>query len=69
MATVTLQYDGRSAAMKKLIELFVTLGGIVTEQKETKSKKGSLDEAIAEYHAGKTYKAKDAHDLIEQCLK
>ena len=46
MATVTLQYDGRSAAMKKLIELFVTLGGIVTD-----------------------YKAKDAHDLIEQCLK
>ena len=60
MATVTLQYDGRSAAMKKLIELFVTLGGIVTEQKETKPKKGSIDEA---------YKAKDAHDLIEQCLK
>jgi ABC-type enterochelin transport system substrate-binding protein len=69
MATVTLQYDGRSAAMKKLIELFVTLGGIVTEQKETKTKKGSIDEAIAEYRSGKTYKAKDAHDLIEQCLK
>jgi hypothetical protein len=69
MATVTLQYDGRSAAMKKLIELFVTLGGIVTEQKETKPKKGSIDEAIAEYRSGKTYKAKDAHDLIEQCLK
>ena len=42
MATVTLQYDGRSAAMKKLIELFVTLGGIVTEQKETNRKKGLL---------------------------
>ena len=69
MATVTLQYDGRSAAMKKLIELFVTLGGIMTEQKETKPKKGSIDEAIAEYRTGKTYKAKDAHDLIEQCLK
>jgi len=69
MATVILQYDGRSAAMKKLIELFITLGGIVTEQKETKQKKGSIDEAIAEYRAGKTYKAKNAHDLIEQCLK
>lgn len=69
MATVILQYDGRSAAMKKLIELFVTLGGIVTEQKETKRKKGSIDEAIAEYRAGRTHKAKDAHDLIEQCLK
>ena len=69
MATATLQYDGRSAAMKKLIDLFVALGGIVTVQKETKPKKGSIDEAIAEYRVGKTYKAKDAHDLIEQCLK
>ena len=69
MATATLEYDGRSTAMRKLIELFITLGGKVTEQKSTKLKKGSLDEAIAEYRSGKTYKAKDAHDLIEQCLK
>ena len=69
MATATLEYDGRSTAMRKLIELFITLGGKVTEQKSTKSKKNSLDEAIAEYRSGKTYKAKDAHDLIEQCLQ
>ena len=69
METVTLEYDGRSAAMQKLIDLFITLGGKVTEQSSPKAKKGSLDEAIAEYRAGKTYKAKDAHDLIEQCLK
>jgi hypothetical protein len=55
--------------MKKLLELFITLGGKVTKQNSTKSKKGSLDEAIAEYRSGKTYKAKDAHDLIEQCLQ
>ena len=69
MAIATIEYDGRSTAMRKLIELFITLGGKVTEQKPTKSKKGSLDEAIAEYRSGKTYKAKDAHDLIEQCLQ
>ena len=69
MATATIEYDGRSTAMKKLIELFITLGGKVTEQNLSKPKKVSLDEAIAEYRSGKTYKAKDAHDLIEQCLK
>lgn len=69
MATATLEYDGRSTAMRQLIELFITLGGKVTEQSKTKSKKGSLDKAIAEFRSGKTYKAKDAHDLIEQCLK
>lgn len=69
MATATLEYDGRSTAMKKLLELFVALGGKVTEHNSSKSKKGTLDEAIAEYQSGKTYKAKDAHDLIEQCLK
>ena len=70
MATATIEYDGRSTAMKKLLELFITLGGKVTEQQsKTKSKKGSLDEAIAEYRSGKTYKAKDAHDLIEQGLQ
>jgi len=69
MATATKEYDGRSTAMKKLLELFITLGGKVTKKNSTKSKKGSLDEAIAEYRSGKTYKAKDAHDLIEQCLQ
>lgn len=69
MATATLEYDGRSTAMKKLLELFVALGGKVTEHETSKSEKGSFDEAIAEYRTGKTYKAKDAHDLIEQCLQ
>ena len=69
MATATIEYDGRSTAMKKLIELFITLGGKVTKQSTTKTEKGSLDEAIAEYRSGKTYKAKDAHDLIKQCLQ
>ena len=69
MATATIEYDGRSTAMRKLLELFITLGGKVTQQNSEKPKNGSLDEAIAKYRSGKTYKAKDAHDLIEQCLK
>lgn len=36
MATITLQYDGRNAALKQLIQLFLTLGGRVVEDKEPK---------------------------------
>ena len=46
MATVTLQYDGRSAAMKKLIELFVTLGGIVTEWNRDRTKRNKTEKRI-----------------------
>lgn len=34
MATIKLQYDGRNAAFKQLIQLFLTLGGRVVEEKE-----------------------------------
>ena len=68
MATITLKYDGRNTSIRKLIEVILSLGATV-ETDTPKQGKGSLDEAIAEYRAGKTYKAKDAHDLIEQCLK
>ena len=68
MATITLKYDGRNTSIRKLIEVILSLGATV-EADTPKQRKGSLDEAIAEYRSGKTYKAKDAHDLIEQCLQ
>ncbi len=34
MATITLQYDGRNKALKQLIQLFLTLGGRIVEEKE-----------------------------------
>ena len=68
MATITLKYDGRNTSIRKLIEVILSLGATV-EGDTPKQRKGSLDEAIAEYRSGKTYKAKDAHDLIEQCLQ
>lgn len=34
MATITMHYDGRNAAFKQLIQLFLTLGGRVVEEKE-----------------------------------
>ena len=33
MATVTIQYDGRNAALKQLMQLFVTLGGRIIDDK------------------------------------
>ena len=53
-----------SKDLKSVIEFLRNIGAIVEKKEEC-----SLDKSIAEYKAGKTYKAKDAHDLIEQCLK
>lgn len=33
MATVTIQYDGRNTALKQLMQLFVTLGGRIVDEK------------------------------------
>lgn len=65
MATYTVTIDGKNAALKKALELIIALGGKVVER-DTEC---SLDKSIAEYKAGKTYKAKSAHDLIEKCMK
>lgn len=34
MATITMHYDGRNAAFKQLIQLFLTLGGRVVEEND-----------------------------------
>ena len=31
MATVTIQYDARNAALKQLVQLFITLGGRIVD--------------------------------------
>jgi hypothetical protein len=33
MATVTIQYDARNSALKQLMQLFVTLGGRIIDDK------------------------------------
>ena len=67
MATYTLTFDGRNVALKKVLELFVTLGGKVVENDDKEL--SILEQSLADSKAGKTFKAKDGYDLIEQCLK
>lgn len=64
MATYTITINERTKFGKSVIEFLRNIGAIVEKKEEC-----SLDKSIAEYKAGKTYKAKDGHDLIEQCLK
>ncbi|MBQ7533478.1 MAG: hypothetical protein IJT45_07290 [Bacteroidales bacterium] len=35
MTTKTIQYDGRSAALKQVLELFTTLGGRIIDKDES----------------------------------
>ncbi len=34
MTTKTIQYDGRSTALKQVLELFITLGGSIIDKEE-----------------------------------
>ena len=60
MATIIMEYDGRNAAMKKLVEVFIALGGKVTERKN------ELEKSIEEVEQGRTYKAKSVKDLMDK---
>lgn len=64
MATCTITINERTKFGKSVIEFLRNIGAIVEKNEEC-----SLEKSIAEYKAGKTFKAKDAHDLIEKCLK
>ena len=67
MATYTVTIDGRNAALKKALELIITLGGKVVEN--GKKEPSILEQSLADSKAGKTFKAKDGYDRINQCLK
>jgi len=61
MATITLNYDARNPIARKTIEYILSLGVF--------KRKTGLDEALDDVKKGKIYEAKDADDLIAQCLK
>lgn len=65
MATYTITINEKTKLGKSILEFLRNMGIVV----EPESKECSLDKSIAEYRAGKTFRAKNAHDLIEQCLK
>jgi len=64
MANIMLQYDERNPIAKKTIDYILSLG--VFEESEPYSRFAESDDDIKK---GRVYSAKDADDLIRQCLK
>jgi len=66
MATYKITINERTKKGKLLINFLKTLDGV-----EIKKEKGNyaLEEALEDVKAGRIYKAKDATDLINSCLK
>ncbi|MDR0231811.1 MAG: hypothetical protein LBI82_06800 [Dysgonamonadaceae bacterium] len=64
MASILLKYDARNSIANKTIEYILSLG--VFEKEELASPFTESDNDIKK---GRIYTAKDADDLIRQCLK
>ena len=64
MATILLKYDARNAIAKKTIENILSLG--IFEKADSLSPFAESDNDIKK---GRIYTAKDADDLLRQCLK
>ncbi|MEN8121371.1 MAG: hypothetical protein ABFS35_13545 [Bacteroidota bacterium] len=64
MATYTITINERTATGKNLVAFLRSLKNVVSI-----SKIAAIDESLADVRNGKTYKAKNAKDLIEKCLK
>jgi len=64
MATIMLKYDARNTIAKKTIDYILSLG--IFEKKEYKNPFAESDDDIKN---GRVYTAKDANDLINQCIK
>jgi hypothetical protein len=64
MATILLKYDARNSIAQKTIDYILSLG--IFEKKETSHPFSESDNDIKK---GRVYTAKNADDLIRQCLK
>jgi len=64
MATITLNYDARNQNINMLLDVVMNLGAVTISP----SRKTGLDEALEDVKKGRTYTAKNAKDLIAQCL-
>ncbi|MDR0334014.1 MAG: hypothetical protein LBI15_11205 [Dysgonamonadaceae bacterium] len=65
MATVTLKYDARNKNISALLDVIMNLGAVSVD----KPRKTGLDESIEDIKMGRVYTAKNAKDLIAQCLQ
>lgn len=62
---VTLEDGNMVNKFKNAIKLFKGIKSVTVR----KPKKTGLELALEDVRKGRVYKAKDAHELIEQCLK
>jgi transposase len=65
MATITLEYDARNENISALLDVIKNLGAVWLG----KPRKTGLDKAIEDIEKGRVYTAKNAKDLIAQCLQ
>ena len=63
MATITLSYDSDNASIRKLLEVIVAMGGVLSPS----INKSSLEMSLDDVAAGRVYEAQDAADLFKQC--
>lgn len=65
MATYTITINERTKAGKNLVAFLSSLKDVVSID----SKISGIEESIEDIKHGRVYKAKNATDLIKQCLK
>ena len=65
MATVTINYDAHNTNITTLLSVIMNLGATPVN---TTSQTG-IEEALEDVRNGRIYAAKDAKNLIHQCLQ
>jgi hypothetical protein len=66
MAIYTITINDRNKKGKSLIDFLKTLDGVEIRKEKSNI---ALDEALEDIKEGRVYKANDATDLINSCLK
>lgn len=64
MATYTIHINERTKTGKNLIEFLKSLKGIVSIRSAS-----GIEESMHDVQTGKVHKAKNADDLVEECLR
>jgi len=67
MATYTITINVRTNSGKKLMDYLKSIDGV--EVKRAKTSNSALDEAIDDIKNGRVYKAKNADELVNSCLR
>jgi hypothetical protein len=70
MATITLKYNSRNHLAKRTEDYILSPGVFETQTggNDPHGRKTGLDEALEDVENGRVHKAKDADDVIRQCL-